>query len=33
MGNLFKSRNKTANKSEMLVFITPKVVSDRQLAR
>lgn len=33
MGNLFKSRNKTANKSEMLVFITPKVVSDRQLVR
>ncbi len=30
MGNLFKTRNKTANKSEMLVFITPKVVSDRQ---
>jgi type IV pilus assembly protein PilQ len=33
MGNLFKTRNKTANKSEMLVFITPKVVSDRQPAR
>jgi type IV pilus assembly protein PilQ len=33
MGNLFKTRNKTANKSEMLVFITPKVVSDRQSSR
>jgi type IV pilus assembly protein PilQ len=33
MGNLFKTRNKTANKSEMLVFITPKVVSDRQPTR
>lgn len=33
MGNLFKTRNKTANKSEMLVFITPKVVSDRQSTR
>lgn len=33
MGNLFKTRNKTANKSEMLVFITPKVVNDRQSGR
>lgn len=33
MGNLFKTRNKTADKSEMLVFITPKVVSDRQTFR
>jgi type IV pilus assembly protein PilQ len=33
MGNLFKTRNKTANKSEMLVFITPKVITDRQPAR
>lgn len=33
-GNLFKSRTTTSDKSEMLVFITPKVVSDRQsLAR
>jgi type IV pilus assembly protein PilQ len=29
LGNLFKSKNKIANKSEMLVFITPKVVSDK----
>ncbi|MGB4059258.1 MAG: type IV pilus secretin PilQ [Burkholderiaceae bacterium] len=33
MGNLFKTRNKTANKSEMLVFITPKVITDRQPVR
>lgn len=29
VGNLFKSRSKIANKQEMLVFITPKVVADR----
>lgn len=29
IGNLFKSRSKTSNKQEMLVFITPKVVADR----
>lgn len=28
LGNLFKSRNKSNNRSELLVFITPKVVSD-----
>lgn len=28
VGNLFKTRTKTANKQEMLVFITPKVISD-----
>lgn len=27
-GNLFKSRTKSSNKSEMLVFITPKMISD-----
>ena len=31
IGNLFKSRSKIANKQEMLVFITPKVVTDRAL--
>ena len=30
---LFKSRAKVANKQEMLVFITPKVVADRGLGR
>lgn len=29
MGNLFKSRTKASTKNEMLVFITPKVISDR----
>jgi type IV pilus assembly protein PilQ len=29
VGNLFKSRSKVANKQEMLVFITPKVVADK----
>lgn len=32
-GNLFKNRNRTANKQEMLVFITPKMISDRAAAR
>lgn len=29
MGNLFKSRTRESSKREMLVFITPKVISDR----
>jgi type IV pilus assembly protein PilQ len=29
VGNLFKSRSRIANKQEMLVFITPKVVVDK----
>ena len=29
VGNLFKSRSRIANKQEMLVFITPKVVAER----
>lgn len=33
VGNLFKSRSKTANKSELLVFITPKVVSTKDFVR
>jgi type IV pilus assembly protein PilQ len=32
-GNLFKSRSRTSNKQEMLVFITPKMVADRGAAR
>ena len=32
-GNLFKSRVRTSNKQEMLVFITPKVVTDRAFTR
>jgi type IV pilus assembly protein PilQ len=33
VGNLFKSRSRTSNKQEMLVFITPKMVSDRAAVR
>lgn len=29
VGNLFKSRSRVANKQEMLVFITPKVIADK----
>ncbi len=29
LGNLFKNRSRTSNKTELLIFITPKVVSDR----
>jgi type IV pilus assembly protein PilQ len=33
MGNLFKNRQRTSNKQEMLVFITPKMVADGSPAR
>ena len=33
VGNLFKTRTKQANKQEMLIFITPKVISDRTANR
>lgn len=33
LGNLFKQRTRTANKSELLVFLTPKVITDRAAAR
>jgi type IV pilus assembly protein PilQ len=33
VGNLFKNRSKTSNKSELLVFITPRVISDRGVMR
>ena len=29
VGNLFKTRSRIANKQEMLVFITPKVIADK----
>ncbi len=29
LGNLFKSNQRTNDKTELLVFITPKVISDR----
>ena len=33
LGNLFKSRERTSRKQEMLVFITPKMITDRAAAR
>lgn len=33
VGNLFKSRTKSSEKKEMLVFITPKMISDRSTVR
>jgi type IV pilus assembly protein PilQ len=33
VGNLFKTKSRTANKQEMLVFITPKMIADRAAAR
>ncbi len=33
LGNVFKSKTRTSNKQEMLVFITPKMIADRAAAR
>ncbi|MGJ7508472.1 type IV pilus secretin PilQ [Variovorax sp. GT1P44] len=33
VGALFRTRNRTANKTELLVFITPKMITDRNAAR
>ena len=33
VGNLFKTRTRTASKTELLIFITPKVVTERSAAR
>ena len=33
LGNLFKSRERTSSKQEMLVFITPKMITDGAAAR
>ena len=33
VGNLFKTKTRIANKQEMLVFITPKMIADRGAAR
>lgn len=33
LGNLFKNKAKVANKSELLIFITPRVISDRGVMR
>jgi type IV pilus assembly protein PilQ len=32
VGNLFKTKTRTDNKSEMLIFITPKILDDEKLA-
>ena len=33
LGNLFKTKSRTSNKTELLIFLTPKVVSERTSAR
>ena len=33
LGNLFKNNSKTDNKTELLVFITPRIVDDRLSVR
>jgi type IV pilus assembly protein PilQ len=33
VGNLFKNKSRVSNKTELLIFITPKVVTDRTIAR
>jgi len=33
VGYLFKNKSRTSNKTELLVFITPKIVTDRSAAR
>jgi type IV pilus assembly protein PilQ len=33
IGNLFKNTNRISNKSETLIFITPRVISDRGISR
>jgi type IV pilus assembly protein PilQ len=33
VGNLFKTKTRSSSKTELLIFITPKVVSDRAAAR
>ena len=33
LGNLFKTRTKSSTKTEMLIFLTPKLVTDRTAAR
>ena len=33
LGNLFKTRTVTTSKTELLIFLTPKIVTDRTAAR
>jgi len=33
LGNLFKNKSRTSSKTELLIFLTPKVVSERATVR
>ena len=33
MGNLFKNRQRSVSKTELLIFLTPKIVTDRAASR
>jgi type IV pilus assembly protein PilQ len=33
LGTLFRTRTRTLNKTEMLVFITPRMITDRNATR
>jgi type IV pilus assembly protein PilQ len=33
LGNLFKNKQRISNRTELLIFITPKIVTDRSAAR
>jgi type IV pilus assembly protein PilQ len=33
VGNLFKNKSRSTTRSELLVFITPRVISDRGISR
>jgi type IV pilus assembly protein PilQ len=33
LGNLFKTTTKSSNRTELLIFLTPKVVTERSAAR
>ena len=33
VGNLFKNKQRISNRTELLIFITPKIVTDRAAAR
>jgi len=33
LGNLFKTRTTTSSKTELLIFLTPKLITERTAAR
>jgi type IV pilus assembly protein PilQ len=33
LGNLFKNKQRISNRTELLIFITPKIITDRSAAR